>query len=140
MIQKQITFNQVGVPITVRDQDLQLSVRQYASFFRLLYNASYLNRTHSEQALALMAGSSYVKGLAAGVPKSVPVAHKFGERGNLDANIRYQLHDCGIVYHPHTPYLLCIMTQGDDFARMERAIRDISRLFYEEVEKTFKEE
>jgi hypothetical protein len=44
-----------------------------------------------------------------------------------------ELHDCGIVYLPDNPYLLCVMTKGNDFAKMEKIIEEISRLSYERL-------
>lgn len=106
-----------------------MSVRDYASFFRILYNASYLNRDMSEQALKILTHSQFNQGLSAGVPTQVPVAHKFGERVILGDK---QLHDCGIVYKENMPYLLCIMTRGNDFNKMSSTIREISGLVYSE--------
>jgi len=82
-----------------------LTVRDYASFFRILYNASYLNKDMSEKALNLLSQTEYKQGLVAGVPNKIQVAHKFGERIYKDTN-EVQLHDCGIVYLPQKPYLL----------------------------------
>src|SRR5207248_2823209 len=90
----------------------QVSVVTYSSFFRVLYNASYLTRDDSQKALALLAGVDYKDGLVAGVPASVPIAHKFGERETTGDTTK-QLNDCGIVYYPSHPYLLCVMTRGD---------------------------
>ncbi len=92
------------------DGDLAISVRSYASFFRILYNASYLSADSSEKALSLLSKSTFQDGLVAGVPASVPVAHKYGERGFSNSS-KKQLHDCGIVYAPGSPYLICVMTQ-----------------------------
>ncbi len=116
------------------DSDLAdfMSVKSYSSCFRILFNASYLGREMSEKALETLAQPEYRKGLVAGVPEGTVVAHKFGERAFLD-NDKKQLHDCGIVYYPDNPYLLCIMTRGADFDRLEETIRDISKLVYEEV-------
>jgi hypothetical protein len=42
-----------------------------------------------------------------------------------------QLHDCGIVYLPGKPYLLCIMTRGQDFTNLTSTVKEISALVYQ---------
>jgi len=108
------------------------SVRNYASFFRILYNATYLSRDLSEKALDLLSRIEFDKGLPAGVPEDVVVAHKFGERiyPNGGAN---QLHDCGIIYHDRTPYVLCVMTRGYKIPDLINIIRDVSSHTYKFV-------
>jgi beta-lactamase class A len=127
------TFAQIGVPFTFLGDDLRLSVREYASFFRILYNASYLNRANSEYALGILARTAYDQGLRGEIPKDVAIAHKFGERSNLGLDGPNQLHDCGVVYFPGSPYLLCIMTRGENLTDMQQAIQDISTFVYRDV-------
>lgn len=127
-----------GLPLHIQDQvykdlglkapgaeDVQdfMTVKEYASFFRILYNASYLSKEYSEKALQLLSQVEFKDGIAAGVPASVPVAHKFGER-TFDGSAK-QLHDCGIVYLTDRPYLLCIMTRGEDYNNLTEAIEEI---------------
>jgi hypothetical protein len=65
------------------------------------------------------------------------VAAKFGEYIEKDKGGNYkQLHEFGIVYHPRSPYILGIMTRGNDFEKQAETIREISRLIYTEVGKT----
>jgi beta-lactamase class A len=109
-----------------------ISVKDYSSFFRVLYNGTYLNRDMSEKALSLLSKSTFKNGLCAGVPQGTLVAHKFGERAYEEQGIR-QLHDCGIVYVGNKPYLLCVMTRGKEFAVLESVIADISRIVYNDV-------
>jgi len=109
-----------------------LSVQTYASFFRILYNATYLGKTASEQALSYLAQSEFMSGIVAGVPRDLRVAHKFGEKRD-DAAGKMQLHDCGIVYYPRHPYLLCIMTRGSSFEYLDDAVAAISKIVYIEV-------
>lgn len=120
-------------------QDDFMSVKGYASFFRVLYNAAYLNRENSEKALSLLARSDYKKALVAGVPGEITVAHKFGEYGGNTASHDsfWQLHDCGIIYYPNYPYLLCIMTRGNSLEENERKISRISSLIYDVVAKNY---
>ena len=108
-----------------------VSVRRYASIFRILYNVSFLTPEYSEKALAWLAEADFSAGLLAGVPAHIRVAHKFGERVNDEG--AKQLHDCGIVYYPENPYLLCVMTRGDDFKELASVIASISKEVYEEV-------
>ena len=65
------------------------------------------------------------------LPKNIIVAHKFGESGELGKEV--QLHDCGIVYSPQHPYLICVMTKGKDFKNLENVIRSISKIAYERL-------
>jgi beta-lactamase class A len=126
------TFQDLGIIDPRSPTEEVVSVRNYALLFRALYFVSYLNPAHSEQVLSWMAASTYNKGLEAGVPAGVKIAHKFGER-ELEGGLK-QLHDCGIVYYPDNPYVLCIMTKGTDWDEMAAVIGEISRRVYEEVD------
>ena len=125
-------YNDLGVDISKGTTDPNgniISVKDYSSFFRILYNASYLNQDMSEFALNLLSQSKFNQGLVAGLPLHTLVAHKFGERQYLDTGQK-QLHDCGIVYLPENPYLICIMTRGQDFNNLTGTIKDISSIIY----------
>lgn len=125
-------FSDLGidiVPIVGNPNEKVLSLVEYSSLFRVLYNSSYLSRQYSERALKLLSEVVYDGGIVGGVPNEVVVSHKFGERSNENTNEK-QLHDCGIVYSERNPYLLCIMTRGTEFDKLSSAIREISRLTY----------
>ncbi|MFZ1075698.1 MAG: serine hydrolase [Minisyncoccia bacterium] len=124
------SFSDLGIQNPPQDVDATTTVQNYASFFRTLYNATYLNRDDSEFVLDALSQSTFTQGLVAGVPNGVPVSHKFGERELDTVN---QLHDCGIVYAPTSPYLLCVMTRGDNYDDLASAIASISRTVYNSV-------
>ncbi len=111
-----------------------ISVEEYTSCFRFLFNSSYLNREMSERALRYLAQSEFPYGITAGVPHGIYVAQKYGERTFEGTNVK-ELHDCGIVYYPTLPYLLCVMTKGTDFDVLADTIRNISALVYNEVDR-----
>jgi beta-lactamase class A len=130
-------FDDLGINMPeIYNPENVMPVRDYASFFRILYNASYLNRDMSEQALKLLSTVEYKNGLSGGIPQTVPLSHKFGERESLtdDKKVIRQLHDCGIVYHPKRPYLICVMTKGENFSDLSKAIIGISKLVYEQID------
>lgn len=131
-------FDAVGVAFRVDDKEIMVRVKDYAGFFRVLFNASYLSRENSERALEILTKTTFDGGIVAGVPKSVTVAHKFGERSNYINGmlVTKQLHDCGIVYYPQKPYILCVMTRGTDYEKQQSFIRDVSKLFYRELEES----
>lgn len=139
---KQLVLNEIGdayflkvmedLGVTLSQNVDFVSVRMYSSFFRVLYNASYLNKQYSEIALEILSRCSFKNGIAANIPPGVTVANKFGER-NFYNNSTKQLHDCGIIYSPQHPYLLCVMTRGNDFETQRKIIADISKIIYEGV-------
>lgn len=128
-------FTDLGltVPDLGADPDF-MNVKNYARFFRVLYNATYLNRAWSEKALELLTRNKPFKGIVAGVPAGVTVAQKFGERGLMTGTggvVGRELHDCGIVYDSDDPYLLCVMTKGStSFEKLTDVIQKISGIVY----------
>jgi len=127
-------FQEVGATDTTDVLKENINASGYASMFRQLYNVSYLNAEFSEKILSWLAQSDFKDGLVAGVPDSIGVAHKFGERVfSTDIEVK-QLHDCGIVYFPDNPYLLCVMTRGGEWDNLSGFIKAISEKVYKEME------
>lgn len=128
----------LDVNINPADHEHFISTHAFSGFFRVLYNASYLNREYSEKALQLLSRSEFNDGLRAGLPPGQLAATKFGEWGMApgvaaDKDI-VQLHEFGIVYYPGRPYLLGVMTRGRRGGDFSAVLRDISRLVYESVD------
>ncbi len=132
------TLDKVGAYFEKNGNEVTISVKNYAALYRVLFNSSYLNRTTSESTLKMLSETKFNDGLVSGVgnPK-IKIAHKFGERidGSLVSPV--QIHDCGIIYYPENPYLLCVMTRGNDMARQTRFISETSRLVYRAMYKQF---
>jgi beta-lactamase class A len=121
---------QLPIPSSA-DPSITFSPKMYARIFRSLYNGAYLSDDISNQALELMSKTTFTQGLVAGVPNGTIVSHKFGERTiTMNGQTTHELHDCGIVYAPHDPYLLCVMTKGTDFPALQKVISSISALVW----------
>jgi beta-lactamase class A len=125
-------YNDLGLAEPDVQNDNIISIKNYASFYRILYNASYLSKDLSEKALSILAKTSFKKGLTQDLPPEIKVAHKFGEKIIIDNGL-HLFHDCGIIYFPTSPYLLCIMTRGKDFNAMEEFIAGISKNIFDNV-------
>jgi beta-lactamase class A len=126
-------YSALNIPLSSTSADF-MSPKTYLLFLRVLYNSTYLSRDSSEKVLKLMSGGNFPQGIAGGVPEGITVSQKFGERqvqdeqGNISSR---ELHDCGIVYAPAGPYMLCVMTRGSDFETLAREIKDVSKLVYD---------
>ncbi len=128
------TFQDLGIIDPASNLDQSISTKSYASIFRALYNGSYLSKTSSERALEYLAQSDFDGGIRAGVPAGTTIAHKFGERFGITAADMKELHDCGVVYYPGNPYLLCIMTEGPQYPALAKVIAAISKMTWAEVD------
>jgi beta-lactamase class A len=126
-------YQDLGIVDSETEGDV-MSVEEYTSCFRVLFNSSYLNRELSERALRYLAEPDFPYGIMGGVPPGVIVAQKYGERAYEGTNVK-ELHDCGIVYYPNSPYLLCVMTSGSDFDFLSETIRGISAMVFTEVDR-----
>ena len=109
-----------------------VSPEAYANILGKLYDHSYLDASSSEKAIALLEDATFSNGLRAPVPTSIPIAHKYGERGvvTTDGSDGEDFGDCGIVYYPGENYILCVMTHGTDFPTLSKVIAHLSQLTY----------
>jgi beta-lactamase class A len=125
---------QIPPPPDIATADF-MSPKTYSRLFRTLYSATYLSPDLSEAALNLLAHTNFTRGFVAGLPAGTVIAHKFGEHtlvSQKQPTIR-QLHECGLIYYPGNPYLLCVMTRGRDFGALEKILADLARISYEGV-------
>ena len=136
----QKVYNDLQVPMPTDESD-SMTTQQYSHFFRVLYGGTYLDHYISEQALDLLSQTTFNDGLIAGLPSKTVVSHKFGERtiknetvagtSTTTVSAQTELHDCGIVYYPNNPYLICIMTKGNDFPTLASVLKDISKIVWD---------
>lgn len=104
-----------------------MNVRDYSTFMKSLYHASMLSPMDANYAFDLMARATFSKGLAAGLPAGVEIAHRPAVAG--DAREK-QLHETGLVYDPGNPYLITVMTRGSNVDSLASAIAAISKLVH----------
>lgn len=126
------TLRELGIIEPTSNTDESMSPKSYASIFRSLYNASYLSKYYSNKALDILSRTDFKNGLRYGIPSTVKIANKFGERFGL-SDSQKELHDCGVVYFPGNPYLVCIMVEGYKYEDMSKAIGQVSKMLYKEV-------
>lgn len=109
-----------------------ISPKNYSSVFRNLYLASYLDENSSNEVLNILTQTEFKDGLDKYLPTDVKVAHKIGDFQTDTENIH---HDCGIVYVPKRPYMLCLMVQSekDTTAGMKDYIGKVSALVYQYI-------
>lgn len=133
-------FQDIYVNYNPARSDAPVPFSAYASFYRVLFNASYLNKEMSEKALHYLSQSVFRDGMLAGVPPNIDHATKFGERTlrvetENDEKELQQMHEFGIIYYPNRPYLMGVMARGDDPAKLANVIRTITALVYEEMDR-----
>lgn len=134
-------YSDLGITPPKNLTDETVSPKDYSYILRILYNGTYLSKEMSQYALELMSTVDFKLGLRAGLPSGIIVSQKFGERTVTEKDspkspervLYKELHDCGIVYYPKNPYLLCVMTKGNDFKKLEAAIGAVSNLVYKET-------
>ncbi len=107
-----------------------ISARTYASILKALHYSSVLNKADSEEILKMLSETQFKDKIVAGVPEGITVAHKIGDfsAGEVDQGFR----DCGIVYVPRRPYILCMFSKGDE-ATAQARMKDVSVKVYRYV-------
>lgn len=127
---KDYPFSEVYDYIDVKP-GTSITPKNFSSMLRSLYLSAYLQRQNSNEILEILTTSPFDDQIVAGIPKEVRVAHKTGfyKPGPNDSEVHS---DCGIVYVPNRPYIICIMSKAnlDESAKI---MREISKIVYEYV-------
>jgi beta-lactamase class A len=116
-----------------------LTVNSIAHYFNILYNASYLNKNLSTYALDLLTKSTFKDGITKDMGPNLLIAHKFGERtisymreGKLE-NLQSEFHEFGIIYLQNRPYLLGVMTRGNESKPLQEVVRNVAKIVYDDL-------
>lgn len=120
----------MGLPPPEQISNQKMSPRGYSNILRSLYLSSYLRRTFSEKALSVMIDTQFNSGIPANLPNEIKVAHKIGV-----SNQGGYHHDCGIVYLPDKPFLLCIMSANSTQEESDKVISEASKVIYDYLTK-----
>jgi beta-lactamase class A len=129
-----LTYDEQSLARLDIDQNMEdgqavVTARSYSSVLKGLYFSAYLSKNDSQEILKYLSQSDADNRITKNLPHSIPVAHKIGVY-----NANWAESDCGIIYLPKRPYILCIMVglpedQANDF------IAEISKDVYDFVSK-----
>jgi beta-lactamase class A len=120
-------FNAVseGLDIELKSKEATpiITLKQYSSILKALFFASIINKEDSEKILNLLSQTIFNDKLPAGVGQGVSVSHKIGV---LDGKLYT---DCGIVYVPRKPYILCMVSASSEDEARIRMIDTSSQVY-----------
>jgi len=107
---------------------INIDLHTLSNMFTSLYEATYDNVPDSQAMLSYLTQTPFHDEIVAGVPSGITVAHKIGV---ADQNNTFS--DCGIVYAPSRPYLLCVGSTGADTQTADRFISQVSKITYQYI-------
>ena len=124
-------FDSLDIPKEREGTNPVVSPKNYSSILRSLYLSSYLKEENSNHVLDLLTKTIFTDKLPAGVPSYVKVAHKIGVYGQTDDSKAIYT-DCGIIYIPKRPYILCIMARTNE-EEATKIMIELSKTVYDYV-------
>ena len=117
-------YNDFGTKVTYID----INMKTLSNMFMSLYNAVYLSTTDSQKILRYLSQSDFNDQIVSGVPKDMLISHKIGVN---EKDKTYS--DCGIVYAPARPYIICVGSVGAPKKDADSFMKSVSRTVYEYV-------
>jgi beta-lactamase class A len=123
-------YQGLDIDLNLDSQGAVLSAKSYSSIFKALYFSSVLSIDSSQKILDLLTHTIFPDKIVAGVPSGITIAHKIGDFVDKEGNQAFT--DCGIVYAPRRPYLLCMVSRTDEQTARAR-MQDISKMIYDFV-------
>jgi beta-lactamase class A len=122
-------FFDLGLPKPIEDKvAFTMTPKEISILFTAIFNSSYLSPEYSDYAARLLSHCAFKAGFGKGFPKNTKMWHKFGEWRY--AGHDYELHESGIVYVGNRPYLITVMTKGNDTDRQAESIAAISKAIH----------
>lgn len=109
-----------------------ISAKNYSSILKALYFSSVLSKESSNEILDMLTKTKFPDKIEAGVPHGILVAHKIGDFEDKKGVQGFR--DCGIVYVPRRPYILCMFSVSDEHTARQR-MKVLSKTVYDFVSK-----
>lgn len=127
-------YNSLDVSPEILEGTIAITPRNYLSVLRSLFFAGYLSIEGSNKILTLMTEiNKNDDDLGAKLPTSIKIAQKIGVYEKNPDEKKYTYSDCGIFYLPERPYMLCIMSRGEQSTASNHT-KEISKIIYDYIE------
>jgi beta-lactamase class A len=123
-------YESLDIELTTDNNGAKLTTKGYSSILKALYFSSILDKENSQKILDMLTETRFIDKLPAGVPENIPVAHKIGVFNKEGKDEAYM--DCGIVYIPQRPYVLCMLSKSNEQIAREK-MQLISQKVYDFV-------
>lgn len=104
-----------------------VTARRYSTAIKCLYDGALLNSERAEYALSLLKLTGSRTGIAAGAPANVNVVCRRDETQNEHS---IELHECGLFYLGGTPYMLTVLSRGNDLNAQRDLEQRLSTMAY----------
>lgn len=127
-------FDLLDIPKVQKGAALVVTPKNYSSILRSLYLSSILQVEDSNKLLTILTNTDFNDRIAGAIPKHIKVAHKIGIHTTPDLT-KSIFTDCGIIYVPKRPYILCVMVEAEE-VRALQYMTEISRVIYTYVSST----
>jgi beta-lactamase class A len=124
-------YEGLDIELTQRGEDLLISPKSYSSIFRSLYLSSVLSEEYSNELLEILSVTPFSDKIGASLPNDIKFSHKIGVFETRDAS-KNLFTDCGIIYVPNRPYILCIFVK-DNEEMAQKHMSEISKMVYKYV-------
>ncbi len=123
----QKTIDELDVNLTAENNSqTMIGAQGYSSMLKCLYLSCINTYADSQQILQWMTESNSPPRLRAAIPSNIQVAHKYGTSGGVSES------DCGIVYLPKRPYMICVMVSTDP-DQANNIIKEVSKKVYDYI-------
>ncbi len=127
-------YDNLEIEVFSKDTEPFVSPKSYSSIFRSLYLSSYISEKNSNYLLDILSKTSFSDKIPAGLSdKSIKVSHKIGVFSRVDTKDNEKVFsDCGIIYFPNRPYILCVFVKDSDLDA-KKHISYLSKMIYEYI-------
>lgn len=126
-------YNGIDIELIADDEGAIMTTKNYSSILKSLYFSAVLSKDSSQEILKYLSQSNFNDKLTAGIPTDIKVSHKIGDFVDKKTGEKAYM-DCGIVYIPRRPYLLCMVSETEEAIADER-MSNLSKTIYEYVSK-----
>jgi beta-lactamase class A len=121
------TMNGLGFTHTKVDYDTSTTPEEILQLYQLIMTGRAVDEESSLEMLQLLAAQRINDRIPQGLPDGTTVAHKTG-------NLPLLTHDAGVVFAPHGPFIIVVMTEDVSEGVAVEKIEEITRYVYDYFE------
>ncbi len=121
-------INAIGMDNTVvTGEDQKTTPYDIGLFFQKLWEGNVVSKKHRDEILGYLTDTIYEEWLAAGIPLTIDVAHKYGREIHV-------VNDAGIIFADE-PFILVLLSKGVVEREADRVFPELSKAIYSQEAK-----